>query len=64
MAPYEQWWGHWMDRLAHWSARLVPSRVQVTSLMWMRTTMNYQYRHGTAPVRPSFCADGTESENC
>lgn len=22
--------------------------IQVTSLMWMRTTMNYQYRHGTS----------------
>ena len=21
--------------------------VQVTSLMWLRTTMNYQYRYGT-----------------
>lgn len=24
--------------------------IQVTSLMWMRTTMNYQYRYGTTTL--------------
>ncbi len=25
--------------------------IQVTSLMWMRTTMNYQYRYGTTTTQ-------------
>ena len=25
--------------------------VQVSTLMWMRTTMNYQYRHGTSTMQ-------------
>jgi hypothetical protein len=26
---------------------------QVTTLMWMRTTMNYQYRYGTSTTQGS-----------
>ena len=25
--------------------------VQITSLMWLRTTMNYQYRYGTTTMQ-------------
>ena len=38
-------------RTGNYTAACNLSSLQVTSLMWMRTTMNYQYRYGTTTTQ-------------